>query len=252
MKPWPIGGRLWIGTAIIICLICSPAFAGGSTVSGKTVNNLLDESRYLFNGISQSGVTDPGWPDTEIRAWINDAVSDISTITECQEDSQRFTLSTGTSEYTMTASYMYVKDVVYQTGTTAFRTLMQGKLGDVGNIQQADEPKYWYELDGKIGIYPLKDTKDATISGDTIYVVFIPFTATLSGGSSIPTPAMFDQAILYFVAKRAFAKFGKAEQSAFYDQLYTRELAIRKGIYDRERSIWDVILPKNQQQAPQQ
>jgi len=242
---WNIGGRIGVGTFLFLLLLSSPVFAGGAPASGKTVNGLVLETQYLINGISQSGVTDPAWPEAELRVWINSAIEDINVLAGAQESSERFTVSTGTSEYAMTSSYLYLKDVAYQTGATTFRTLSKGKFEDVGNLQKADEPAYWYEVNGKVGIYPLQDTKDATASGNTIYAIYVPLNSTLSGASAIPTPAMFDQAILYFVAKRAFAKHGKVDMAGYYDTLYNREVFVRKGIYEKERSIWDIIFPKN-------
>jgi len=227
---------------ILILFHSGTAFAGGASPSGKTADNLITEIRYYLSP------GDSYWTDAELLAWINDAVQNINLRDHVLESSQMFTVSTGTSEYAL-STYLSIKGVLYQTGVTAFKSLLKGKFEDIGfKDPQYDKPTYWYEYNGKCGIYPLKDTKDHTSSGNTIYVLTVPISDTLVGASAIPTPALFDRAIIYYATGQALMKdrqFGFANQ--FMSQYFSELDRIRIDILDSEKSIWDIITPKNNQ-----
>lgn len=238
---------------LFILLWASFSFAGGATASGKTVANLITEVRYILN--ESASATGKMWSDTELTVWINDAVRNIVARTHCLESGNtRHVLSSGTSEYPLSSNYIFVKGVIYQSGATTYKALKKGKILDVGNVT-GEEPASYYEFNGKVGIYPLADSDNTTVTGNTIYILTTTLPSTLTGTSSIPTPASFDRAILFYVASQATLKDQQQDRSAWYFNQYASEIdRFRVDNLDFEQSIWDIFYPKaklNVQQPPQ-
>jgi len=233
---------------VLLLLPPSSAFSGGQTVSGKTVDDLVTEARYILNeSASASGKM---WTDAEIETWINDAVRNIIARTHCLESSEQHTLDSGTSEYTISNDYVFVKTVLYQSGETEFRALLPSSVDVLGYVP-GDEPKHFYEYNGKVGVFPLKDSRDATVSGNTIYVYYVPMQETLSGTSSIPTPASFDRAILYYTISQAFLKDGQMDRSDRFWSQYSQEIdRYRMDFLERKKSIWEIIAPRQERYVP--
>ena len=239
--------KLKINLSIIICLaILSLAYvpivhSAGATASGKTVADLTSEVRSLLNES-----TADFWTDAEIVIWINSAIKNVIARTHCLSSVTQFTLDSGTSEYKIVEDYVFVKGVIYQSGVTTFRALSKGSEAAVG-LTTKEMPQYFYETKAKpgVGIYPLIDSKDTTVSGNTIYVSFVPLQATLTGTSSIPTPATFDKHIVYYAAGHGFIKDNKLLRAKLMLEQYQSELdRFRIDLYDWEKSIWDYLLPK--------
>ena len=224
------------------------SFAGGATTSGKTVANLITETRYILN--ESASAEGKMWSDTEITAWINDAVRNIVNRTHCLESGiTRHVLSSGTSEYAIGGSYIFVKDVIYQSGATDYKALTRGGILALGNVT-GDEPSSFYEFNGKVGIYPLKDSEYTTISGSTIYIIAVTLPSTLTGTSSIPTPSAYDRAIIYYTVSQALLKDNKADRSQwFLNQYYSEIDRFRVDNEEMEQSIWEVFYPKGQTNA---
>jgi len=187
-------------TVFLLFLAPFEVIAGGASTSGKTVTNLIVEVRNFLNEPTGSF-----WSDTEITTWLNDAVRSVNRQTLSTEAREKFVVDSGTSEYAMTETYLMVKGATLQTGVTAYKALFRGKAEDVGHVNK-DEPTYFYEFNGKVGIYPLKDTSDFTSTGTTLYVSYVPYQSTLSGSSTIPTPAILDRAIVYYAVAQALYK----------------------------------------------
>lgn len=227
------------------CVYLPPTFAAGATASGKTVANLTREVRYLLNETESS--TTGFFKDGEIEAWINDAVRNVIARGHPLSSVTHFTLSSGTSEYSITDNYVAVRAVLYQSGITAFKGLQRGSKAAVGNIGDAyEEPRHFYETKSRtgVGIYPLIDSDDNTVSGNTIYVSYTPMQTTLSGASPIPTPASFDRHIVYYAVGQGFIKDNKMKRAQFVLSQYQAELdRFRVDLYDWEQSIWDFIWP---------
>jgi len=154
------------------------------------------------------------------------------------------TLFSGTSEYSIGSNYLFVKDVIYQSGSTTYKALKKGKILDVGNVT-GEEPAAYYEFNGKVGIYPLIDSDNTTVTGNTIYILTTTLPSTLTGTSSIPTPASFDRAIVYYVASQAFMfDPGKGEMAAFLlNQYYSEVDRFRADFLDWKPAWWEKIYP---------
>ena len=219
------------------------SFAGGATTSGKTAANLITETRYILN--ESASAEGKMWSDTEITAWINDAVRNIVNRAHCLESGiTRHVLSSGTSEYAIGGSYIYVKGVIYQSGTTTYRALTRGKVLELGNVT-GDAPSSFYEFNGKVGIYPLKDSEFTTVSGNTIYIIAVTLPSTLTSSSTIPTPSAYDRAIIYYVVSQALLKDNRdGRAKSFLDQYYSEIDRFRVDNEEMEQSMWDIFYPK--------
>uniref|UniRef100_A0A6M3XS62 Uncharacterized protein n=1 Tax=viral metagenome TaxID=1070528 RepID=A0A6M3XS62_9ZZZZ len=223
------------------------SFAGGGSTSGKTVANLITETRYILNESTASM-----WSDAELTAWINDAVRNISARTHCLESGNtRHVLSSGTSEYSIGSNYIFVKGVIYQSGSTTFKALKRGKILDVGNMT-GEEPSSYYEFNGKVGIYPLVDSDNTSVSGNTIYILAVTLPDTLTSLSTIPTPAAYDRAIIYYVVSQALLKDNRdGRAQTFLNQYYSEIDRFRVDNEEMEQSMWDVFYPKKQMDSTQ-
>jgi len=225
-----------------------------SEQSGRTVSDIMTETRYLINGYMANGSEDTYWSDAELVSWINYAVRNVRVRAKnTMLESESFVLSSGTSEYVPTSNYLYVRAVMYQSATTAFMPLLPSTFED-RTAETGAEPKYFYELSGKVGVYPLKDDalNDVTVTGNTIYVLTVPRGIVLTSSDTLPTPALFDRSILFYTAAQALRKNGLFESADYFETLANKEIdRLRVDIYESKMSIWDTLYPKGQlQQTP--
>lgn len=203
---------------IVLVLLVFPVklWAGAQTVSGKTTTEVITSVRYYINENTASF-----WSDAELLSYINDATTNIIGLSGCSEQLERFPITTGTTEYTLTENYMGIKEVLYisKTGVTDYKSLLRGDITKVGHASSGtfNDPVYYYEFNGKVGLYPLEDTA----TGSTIFVYLNSMPASLTSGSTITTPAFFDRAIIFYTTAQALYK-AKLFQSAnlFMTQYY--------------------------------
>jgi hypothetical protein len=214
---------------IVAGLICHlhdlrESYAGNQTTSGKTVDNLISISRDLLDVPAGESGSSAFHTDAKLQRYVNQALRDIIAKTHCMEEIESQVLDTGTSEYPISSNYVTVTGVLWEkeTGVTNFKALKRESRLTIGQLSvDTDEPEFYYEYSGKIGIVPI----DTTVSGTTIQVYYVPRQADLSSGSSpIPTPASLDPAIVFYVTSFAFAQDRRFGEAQYYMNLYRTEI----------------------------
>lgn len=229
---------------IIVCLIFPvTVHASDANVSGKTASQLITDIRYLLNE-----TTADFWDDDALLSYLNAAVVDVTRKVpqSLMTGTTQFVLDTGTSEYPVVQSHLAIRDVIWQSGTTDFKTLNKGSLLGLGKKDnKVGDPSYYYMIDNRIGVYPLQDTIDRTVTGTTIYVITTPIPTTMTTSSTIQTPAVFDRALVFYAVSQALLQKMYFNAANSFTVQYTLEVnRVRIDMYESEKSIWDIITPK--------
>ena len=238
----------YITCALIACsLISGGPFVStgwGRTSSSRLVSALVTEVRYNLNE-----KTADFWSDSELSAHVSEAVQNVQSRTRSIKASQTTTLTAGTTEYAISSNYITIEGVIYQSGLTEYIALLRGNRTLVGHLDaDFEEPKYWYEENATVIVFPIMDTDDVTTTGNTIYITYIPMQAVLSSTSTIPTPASYDKAIIQYATGKALMKVPDSALSETFYNRYEAELdRFRIDFLDRPRdSFWDIIKPRVQ------
>lgn len=122
-----------------------------------------------------------------------------------------------------TAGTWYIDDVTINSKP---RSLRIGTPNIVGIISESwnepgeAEPAYWYEFAGKIGVYP--PMVDVSAEKITLYLITRPI--AIASGAEITTPAIYDTALVCYVAAQAWLKDLKPAKYLQMMSLYDSEL----------------------------
>lgn len=204
---------------VIFFLFSSVCWADRTT-SGVTLGGLVTEVRSFIVEPTASFVS-----DLEIETWINKAVMNVVAWSRCMTGSTQFVLDTGVTEYEMLDNYVAVTGVQYQSGATKFRSLKPTNVNQRDRVAKGfDKPEFFYEDNGVVGILPLKDTDTHTATGNTIYVLYVPLQSKLETPDAIPTPADYDELIVYYATWHAFLKKQFYTSAAIFKTLYREEI----------------------------
>lgn len=223
--------------ALTVLFTCGAVFAGGGqSPSGKTIANLVDEVEYLVD-------EDPYFTSAQIIVYLNSAVADVTWKSGCTESGTSIIVTAGTTEYALDVSYGTITNISWQeTGTTAYKSLLRGDPQTLGwQTSGSDRPLYWYERAGKVGIYPMVDSDNITITGSTCYVTYTPIHTTLTSTDYVPTPAVLDQALVYYAAAQCFLR---DRQYVAYSQMmaaYGRELQMYVALTTRREHPMEAV-----------
>lgn len=173
-------------------------YPGSQYTSTYLASDIIAYARQLVNEPTASF-----WNDTEMLKWVNEGILNIVTRTWCLGQTEAVTLANDTLEYTLASDYITVITVhTTVTATSKTKALLKGMPSQVGHVQDPGEIVYWYEFDGKLGLYPtMTDVSGITCS---CYQVAVP--TVLTSSDSIPTPAWFDDPLTTFVIAKACFK----------------------------------------------
>lgn len=226
----------------LCCFFWSTGTWAAGTQSTKTVNNILTEVRYALNES-----TADFWSDTELISHINQGIQNLAARTRCYEVTERYTLSSGTSTYAINVAYIAINDAIHQSAVTAWTPIQRGERTGINLTDKSQNyPAYYYEANGKIGFYPIRDTTSERSTGTTAYVTYMALPVTQSGTSTVPIPGSFDRALVNYAIGQALFKIPAEERAKFYLSLYEQEAdRFRLDFKDRPReTLWDVLLPR--------
>jgi len=203
---------------------------GSQRTSSTLVSDLITKVRYLIHEVLTTAGEDSDafWKDDEdIIPAIHDGVQDIATRTGCLEETEEIDLASNTVEYSITSTtYIAVNAVVYTDANGKKAGLKRGTPTHIGHEGQEDKPEYWYEFDGKVGVYPMLSAR--TTEDIKLYMLSLPAAITATT-DTIPTPAHYDVALKYYVAAMMFLK---DRQISRYDGL----MSLYYKILDRYRA----------------
>ena len=210
----------WLSAPFVVYHLAYGASQNTSSTTGAT---LITQVRYLLNDTG----TNPFSDDTELLRWINDGIEDIAIKTHSLENTESISLIADTIEYSIVSTtYIAVKAVHYVNASSESVALKRGPPAMVGRVPEDYEaaadrlPKFWYDWNGKLGVYP--SLSAVTTETVTLYLVELP--AAIASGGTIPTPKIFDNALRAFVISRAYYKDRQYAKSAQWLGIYNSEV----------------------------
>jgi hypothetical protein len=202
--------------AIVIILISTLCFAGTQQTSSTLASAIITQVRANINESAAEF-----WTDDEIIQWINDGIKDIVRKTHCYQTTESINLIANQIEYTVTTSaYLIVKAVHYIDSDSKSHALELSSPNLVGREEDVEEPEYYYDWAGKVGVFPALPA----IDGETITLYLVTLPTDITSSDNIPTPHPYDTAIVYYVTARAFAKDRQFAKAGAYERKYEAEL----------------------------
>ena len=200
-----------------VFLSCSICFGAGQTSSGKTANDIITNVRQILNETTASF-----WTDAELLDWIDEAVKDIVSKSHCLEDTATIVLSTNTKAYSWSGASDYViiepEGVFFLNHNTSKYTKLVNDKTVIGHTSNEGQPTHWYEFGNEVHVWPVPTS---AYSGSTIYADYIPVpTKIIATTGNIETPAIYDNAIVWYVVSMAKAKDKNANESAVFMKIY--------------------------------
>ena len=238
--------KLLIYIIIAICIllgltIANKVMGAGVSTSGKTVSDIQTDIRRQFNEYTAVFLNDT----SDLLDWINYATYDIVSKTHCMESDTAIALVSGTTEYSWSgvSDYITIKSIIYNNNNSNKITgLLHADIQMLGNIRNTGEPKYWYDWNDKIGIYP---TADAARSGHSIYIYYIPKPEEYeSTGEPIYTPAIYDNTIINYCIYKAVMKDRRYQEAGNYLTEYNNTLQqYRVDLVDKQKEPREITNP---------
>lgn len=185
------------------------------TTSTTTGTNMIARARVYL-----SEPTAIKWSEAQLLQILNDVAIDICMRTKCLQTSESVTLVANTVEYTPTATYIDAVAAILNPATGAKTALIKGNISSIGRIADITKPAYFYEFAGKVGFYPAYTA--VTTQTVTLYMATRP--AIIAAGGTVPTPALFDQALVFGITANALMLDGRIPEANNYFNLYFAEL----------------------------
>lgn len=201
-------------------------------ISTTLASTIVTNARAYLNEATASF-----WSDAELLVWVNNAIIDVVTRSRCIETTENVTLVAAQAEYAITASYIGITGAFYNDGTT-IKGLQRRAIKDIGTEEYSTVPIYWYEWNGKIGIYPVAT---AATAGKivTVYLISRP-TAVIASGT-IPTPACYDRLLTIFVAAQGYKKDSQFDKATALMAEYIESIdRFRVDYLQKPKEIEDV------------
>ena len=199
---------------IVVLLLSVHVYAGSQQTSSTDASVFIDNARSYLNDTGTEFFT-----DAEMLVWLNAGLIDLVSRSHCLETTEDINLVADTLEYSITDDYILVKAVWY-VSTTGTEALLPGKPGGVGLEEDVEEPHYWYDWGGEIGIYPTLSS--VTTEKVTVYLVTRP--TAIASNEDVPTPAIYDKALTLYIVAQAWAKDRQMGKYAQTMNLYHAEL----------------------------
>lgn len=237
-----VGVSVFLFFLYIFSLVAPYVFSAGVSTSSKTVSDIQTDIRRQFNEYTSVFLDDT----SDLLDWINYATYDIVSKTHCMEDSVSIIFTSGGTEYSWpsgASKYITIKSIIYDNpDSSKLTSLLHADLQMLGNISNSGEPKYWYDWNDNIGIYP---TPDAARSGHTAYTYFVPrpdeYTDT---ASDIMTPAIYDNAIVNYCIYKALMKDRRYQEAERYLAEYNNTLQqYRIDLVDKQKEPREITNP---------
>lgn len=171
------------------------------SVIHSRVRSLLNESTQGF------------YLNTEIDAWIDDAVVDISSKTKCYEVINPVTLTTGIQDYNLPIDTLIVKGAKYGgVGLTRITFSMEG----IQTAVATGIPKHFFESVNKIGFVPIPTIAE---SGTVVNTVIAQVTSNI-----INLPIKYTTPVILLTTVFGLIKSKQYDKANSLFSLYTNSL----------------------------
>ena len=125
--------------------------------------------------------TSSGNDETETTAYLNEAIVDILLQTDCYVTSTTIALSAGTSDYTLSASIIKIKEASVTSGNNTYRVeqVSPSDILDMRRGNTSSSPSTFYAIDGAnlLMVFPTPS------ASDTMTVYQVPRPTSMSSGA---------------------------------------------------------------------
>ena len=193
-------------------LFLDVSYAGNQTTSGVTSSVIITRARYYLNESTASF-----WSDAELLQFINDGTMDIVARTHCLETTETETITTGTTTYAISTTYLTVKGVVLNED----KSLRKGSIEHIGDTADLGEPAYYIEWNNNIVVYP---APASGVSGETLTTYLVSRPTTVTSSQAVQVPAQFNRALVLYVVAQALFKDEKFAKAGRFMAEYLSEL----------------------------
>ena len=231
--------RAFLLGLLLFFFVDTLAFAGSQVASGVTVQTIIDRARQR---LSESAAY--FWSDAELLNHINEGIVEIAAISRGMEGTERITVLTGITAYSISTSYIFVEAAVYSGTTTEYadspyRPLERIPIGKLGKNEDSDHvgPLAYCVWNDTLYLDPVP-TSGA--SGYTVMLYLLGRPTALSATSAIPTPAQYDKALVLYVVGEALEKWPQFSERAKAIKADCRQIL---QFYRQEFSDKDVAKP---------
>jgi len=143
--------------------------------------------------------------DADMLRYINDGTLDIAIKSQCLQTVEQKALLADTIEYSISAQYIEVIAAHYIDSSGKSWALKPGSIDRVGlDIAEGDTdaPAYWYEFNGKVGIYPA--LASVTTQAADVFLASRP--SVITAADTILIPEVYDVALKKYVLSRMALK----------------------------------------------
>jgi hypothetical protein len=187
-------------TAAIVALLVIPAhlLAGSVQTSSTTAQTIINNARVLIQE-----VTADHWSDVTLLRYVNEGTVDIAAQTLATQATEDISLVADQLEYSITTNYITVEHVNYIDADGVVKGLDKGHPADLQKVGESDmrtpRPAFWYEWGGKIGIFPTL----SAVTTETVKLYLISRPAAVAVDAAVTTPAVYDRALVRYVAAQA-------------------------------------------------
>ena len=207
---------LWAFLALL--LVVGIVYGGSQQTSSTAASTIVTNARYYLN--EPSAVF---WADAELLVWLNQGSVDIVARTKCLASVETVTLATDTIEYTLSANYLAVTDVVYVNTLSTWTGLIRSNPSSIAHGGAEGNPVYWYEAGSRLGMYPAMAAINAA-TGETARAYYVARPVAVTLGENVLVPAHYDHALTLYVAARAWYKDGQFAKAGRLMAEYYEEL----------------------------
>ena len=185
--------------------------------SSSTVADIITKARGLLNDKQPFFFEESAG---ETIGWVQDALLKVCRHSRGPQATESKSLLADTLEYAVTSDYVSIEAVQYINASGTRKALRRGSPAMVGRVEDPGEPVFWYDFDGKVGVFPVLST--VTTQTVTLYLIDRPeVTATTD---SITTPAIYDNCLAFYVASMAKCKDRKFSAANQFMAMCEREL----------------------------
>ena len=215
-------------TFLWFLLAAASVWGASQQVSSTLASTIIDRAEVILRDADNRT-----WSAGQLLTWLNDATLDVVTRTMCMESTEDIDLATTTLSYSITSDFITVKAVHYTDSDGAIWALKKSSPSSVGQNIAATVPSYYCIWADKILVWPL-----ITRTSETVTLYYIERPTAIAASANLPTPHIFDQAIVYYMVAQAALEDLKPTRFMQLMSLYDAELKrIRADIIDYPTAI---------------
>jgi hypothetical protein len=204
--------------AMAIFVSVSLAMSGSQQTSSTLASTIISDVRSDYGDATLNNFS-----AAEMLEYLNEGMVDLVNKSHCLEDTESVNLIADTIEYTLSTAFIEVLAVQYNDAGGAVYGLKKGDPSMVGlksDEGDIDGPQFWYEFEGKVGIYPALSS--VTTETCTVYLVKRP--VDIASNAAITIPSIYETALKLYMLGRMALKDRNVEMYQAVMSQYSSEL----------------------------